>query len=68
MLGQLGLGKEATYWEYPMSVFNINYSGDKVMLISCGANYSICYTEHGLLFFWGIRNSDDSNSVLWYPN
>ena len=51
-----------------MSVFNINYAGDKVMLIACGANYSVCYTELGLLFFWGMRNSDEKNSILMFPN
>jgi hypothetical protein len=50
-----------------MSVFNINYAGDRVMLIACGANYSVCYTEFGLLFFWGIRNTDDKASISWYP-
>jgi alpha-tubulin suppressor-like RCC1 family protein len=53
--------------ECPMSVYNINYAGDRVMLIACGANYSVCYTELGLLLIWGIRNSDDKNSSHWYP-
>ena len=38
-----------------------------IMLIACGANYSVCYTELGLLFFWGIRNSDDKTSSHWFP-
>jgi alpha-tubulin suppressor-like RCC1 family protein len=53
--------------ECPMSVFNINYAGDRVTIVACGANYSVCYTESGLLYFWGIRNSDDKSSILWYP-
>jgi alpha-tubulin suppressor-like RCC1 family protein len=69
MFGQLGLGPGGTYQnECPMSVFNINYAGDRVTLIACGANYSVCYTESGLLFFWGIRNSDDPSTISWYPS
>jgi alpha-tubulin suppressor-like RCC1 family protein len=69
MFGQLGLGPDGIYMEEcPMSVFNINYAGDRVTLIACGANYSVCYTESGLSFFWGIRNSDDKNSISWYPS
>lgn len=50
-----------------MSVYNLNYAGDRVTLIACGAHYSVCHTELGLLFFWGVRNPDDKNTISWYP-
>jgi alpha-tubulin suppressor-like RCC1 family protein len=46
-----------------MPVKDINDSWDKVTLIACGANFTICYTEHGILYFWGMLVPDDMESV-----
>lgn len=52
---------------YPLSVKEINDS-DKVKLIACGSNFNICYTEQGILYYWGMLVPDDHEGVQWFPN
>lgn len=37
-------------------------------MIACGAHFSLCYTELGILYYWGMLVPDDINSIQWIPN
>lgn len=37
-------------------------------MIACGAHFSICYTELGILYYWGMLVPEDINSIQWIPN
>jgi alpha-tubulin suppressor-like RCC1 family protein len=37
-------------------------------MIACGAHFSICYTELGILYYWGMLVPEDTNSIQWIPN
>ena len=67
-IGQLGDGPEATAFRYPLDVIELNYGEDRVRLISAGANYSVCYTEAGILYYWGMLIPDDYDSIEYLPN
>ena len=41
---------------------------DRVVLTAANANYSICYTECGIIYFWGMLIPDDYDSIEYYPN
>jgi len=68
--GQLGLGPE---WNQalgavaPISLQCINDTEDKVMITACGPNFSLCYTELGILYVWGMIKSDDFDAIEWSP-
>jgi alpha-tubulin suppressor-like RCC1 family protein len=66
--GQLGLGAKADVARYPMPVSDVNDGLDKVRLIACGPNFNICYTEHGILYSWGMLVPDDYENIQWIPN
>ena len=51
----------------PFEVTEMSEGSDKVVLISAGANYTICYTECGILYYWGMLVPDDYNSIDYYP-
>lgn len=51
-----------------MPVEDVNYGDEKVLMIACGANFSLCYTELGVLYYWGMLVPEDFNSINWYPN
>jgi alpha-tubulin suppressor-like RCC1 family protein len=34
----------------------------------CGPNFSIAYTELGIMYAWGMVRQDDFDSIEWYPN
>lgn len=36
--------------------------------MACGANFNICYTELGILYYWGMLVPDNYESIEWYPN
>ena len=67
-IGQLGDGPEATAFKYPIDVIELNYGSDRVKLISAGANYSVCYTENDILYYWGMLIPDDYDSIEYLPN
>lgn len=67
-IGQLGDGPEATAFKYPLDVIELNFGTDRVNLISAGANYSVCYTEAGILYYWGMLIPDDYESIEYLPN
>ena len=67
-IGQLGSGPEATAFKYPMDVIELNFGTYRVKLISAGANYSVCYTEAGILYYWGMLIPDDYESIEYLPN
>lgn len=50
-----------------MPVKDINDSLDRVLMMSCGSNFSICYTELGILYSWGLLMPDKLSSIQWYP-
>ncbi len=51
-----------------MPVNDVNDGYDKVLIIACGANYSICYTELGIIYYWGMLVQDDFDTINWLPN
>ena len=67
-IGQLGDGPEATAFKYPLDVIELNFGMDRVNLISAGANYSVCYTEAGILYYWGMLIPDNYESIEYLPN
>jgi len=34
---------------------------EKVTLFACGANFSICFTDLGILYYWGMLIPEDFN-------
>lgn len=53
-----------------MDVIDLNFGAgelDKIKLISAGANYSVCYSESGILYFWGMLVPDDYEQVEYFP-
>ncbi len=46
----------------------MNEGGDMVLKIACGANFSLCYTELGIIYYWGMLVPDEFDSISWYPN
>ena len=67
-IGQLGDGPEATSFKFPLDVIELNFGVDRVNLISAGANYCVCYTEAGILYYWGMLIPDDYDSIEYLPN
>lgn len=67
-IGQLGVGPEATEFKYPFDVIEINFGADRVNLISAGANYCVCYTNAGILYYWGMLTPDNYESIEYLPN
>lgn len=51
-----------------MPIPDINDGLDKVKLIACGAHFSMCYTELGILYYWGMLVPDQTESIQWIPN
>jgi len=49
-------------------ISDINDGQDKILMVACGAHFSICYTELGILYYWGMLVPDDINSIQWIPN
>ena len=47
----------------PVPIQDINDDEDKVLLIACGAHFSLCYTELGILYYWGMLVPDDLDSI-----
>ena len=47
---------------------DVNSGDEKVLMIACGANFSLCYTELGVVYYWGMLVPDDFSSINWYPN
>ena len=47
----------------PIPVTDINDGLDKVLMIACGAHFSLCYTELGILYYWGMLVPEDINSI-----
>lgn len=37
-------------------------------MIACGANFSLCYTSLGVVYYWGMLVPEDFNSITYYPN
>lgn len=66
----MGGGPDATSFSYPMDIIDLNFGAgelDKIKLISAGANYSVCYSESGILYFWGMLVPDDYEQVEYFP-
>lgn len=51
-----------------MDVIELNFGVDRVKLISAGANYCVCYTEAGILYYWGMLIPDNYESIEYLPN
>lgn len=68
--GQLGIGLDELNYKATTAVpvDDVNDGGDKVLMVACGAHFSICYTELGILYYWGMLVPDDTNSIQWIPN
>ena len=52
----------------PTVVSDVNDELDKILLIACGAHFSICYSELGILYYWGMLVPDIVESIQWLPN
>jgi len=68
LYGQLGIGVEEDKAAAPVPVNDVNDGLDKVLMIACGAQFSICYTELGILYYWGMLVPEDTSSIQWIPN
>jgi hypothetical protein len=53
---------------YPVPLNDINDTEDKVTILACGPNYSLAYTELGILYAWGMGNSNDFDAIEWWPS
>lgn len=36
-------------------------------MIACGAHFSLCYTDLGILYYWGMLVPDEIDSIQWIP-
>ena len=52
----------------PIAIPDVNDGLDKVLMIACGAHFSLCYTELGILYYWGMLVPEDTNSIKWIPD
>ena len=68
LYGQLGTETENDLAQAPIPVPDVNDGYDKVQKIACGAHFSLCYSELGILYYWGMLVPDDTNSIQWIPN
>ena len=50
-----------------MPVTDVNDGEDKVTLIACGAHFSLCYSELGILYYWGMLVPDNIESIQRIP-
>lgn len=50
----------------PTLVSDVN-SNDKIRLMACGPYFSVCYSEFGLIYAWGLSILDDVSSIIWDP-
>lgn len=68
--GQLGIGIGEFDYKAAKAVpvDDVNDGGDKVLMIACGAHFSLCYTELGILYYWGMLVPEDTNSIQWIPS
>lgn len=63
LYGQLGVGIDHFKSVEPMPIPDVNDGLDKVLMIACGAHFSLCYTELGILYYWGMLVPEDTNSI-----
>lgn len=47
----------------PVPITDVNDGLDQVLMIACGAHFSICYTQLGILYYWGMLVPEDINSI-----
>jgi alpha-tubulin suppressor-like RCC1 family protein len=66
----LGIGLDELDYKATTAVpvDDVNQGGDKVLMVACGAHVSICYTELGILYYWGMLVPEDISSIQWIPN
>lgn len=64
--GQLGLGTEEIKAKHPLPLADVN-AGDRVLMIACGANFSLAYTTLGVVYYWGMLVPEDFSKINWYP-
>lgn len=63
LYGQLGIGVEEDKSKYPIPIPDVNDGQDRVLMIACGAHFSICYSELGILYYFGMLTPDDTSSI-----
>lgn len=63
LYGQIGLGVDTLKAKYPMPVTDVNDGGDHVLKIACGSNFSLCYTEYGIIYYWGMLVPDNFDGI-----
>lgn len=68
LYGQLGIGVDQDKAKAPVPVQDVNDGDDPILMISCGAHFSICYTSLGILYYWGMLVPEDTASIQWIPN
>ena len=47
----------------PAIVADVSDELDKATIIACGAHFSICYSELGILYYWGMLIPDVVESI-----
>ena len=68
LYGQLGCGyDEYLQAKYPVPVADVNSGHEQVLMIACGANFSLCYTALGVVYRWGMLVPEDFSSITYYP-
>lgn len=65
--GQLGKFTDDDLAVKPEPITDINDGEDKVLHVACGAHFSLCYTELGILYYWGMLVPDDIDSIQRIP-
>ena len=65
--GQLGTEVDHDTASYPVPVTDVNDGMDKILLIACGAHFSICYSELGILYAWGMLIPEEVESIQRVP-
>ena len=61
------MGTETLKAKFPILLEDVNSGDDKVLMISCGANFSLCYTTLGVVYYWGMLVTEDCSSITWLP-
>lgn len=40
---------------------------EEIKLVTCGANFSLCYTTLGVIYKWGMMQPENYESIIYYP-
>ena len=63
----MGIGFDSDKAKAPVPISDVNDGNEKILMISCGAHFSLCYSELGIVYYWGMLVPEDTNSIKWIP-